>query len=917
MTERDPLLPGVRSSLLGAVPTLECRARRRRTIVRSALAASAAVGLVGGGFLLIREPDEPGRVEVATPPSSTEPPTSTRTAPPPSFDDVPTASGAWSEASTVIGGVDIPLVTNIGDRLFIAHHDPEAGWVQSETWDPTTGTSQQGGTIGSRGFQWSTGPFLGATSSDVVLFGQTPSEECCAGAILAGFGSFVDPPPNDLGEFATVAGDEDSIYLWPAALAFRPSTNSWRAIAPWPLGDRFHPQVVENGSHAIVWGGCTGGPDCRETNTGLRNDGAVYDIADNSWTPLPASPLPPAVHAVSAWTGAEAIFVVTDANGATQAATFDVFEPAWTSVTSPPLSARHFAAGTLAGPGFVVFGGESLGDSSVLSDGAVWTPASDEWLRLPDAPGGRSRHSMAWTGQAVYVSSTGAAPTPLLFDPFVPPPVIAQPREELVLQTVPGECTSPGEFTVSVPDRWSFAFGGGDGVRPCKFLRPGEPVRLPDEATDGFYLPIVVQSSGTIDDEVAQFETEPDTSVTDLPVGNSELSRLARIEQPYERQADEPPGTGALSRVLFLAELTSELGVEIWVFDTGEVPYDVAVQTAEGVARSLRPHDVPPASSCAADDVFVTFRPLADSAEHGQAEVVVTNVGMVPCTLPEELSVQAAFLTGGSPAGMGESTTVDVPSVDPGTARADNQIPAGRSVAIRLTWDLDDGSTTTGPASFLSSLSIPALFSGGLLSQVESGMQPDGLTFQAPVTTDFGGPIGRAMFEPSGTVAYVNPADPTDTLSIYGLGAVRVDMTMQEVADATGQRVVVTSFGEASGGCGYAYLGGVADVTIPIYGPDSSTDPLEARVAGVITGNGYRTSTGIGIGSTEDEVLQAWGANASRNDYGGEYGGPHIVFTPTDTDEADQRAFAFVGETGLVTDFIVGYAHAFRGEGCA
>jgi hypothetical protein len=146
---------------------------------------------------------------------------------------------------------------------------------------------------------------------------------------------------------------------------------SWTPLAttgaPSP---RQRPAHVWTGSKLLVWGGGVDGQPF------VIGDGAAYDPASDSWSPLSTvnAPSPREGH-VAVWTGSK----------------------------------------------MVVWGGADL--SAMSPQGAVYDPAADTWTPMSTAgqPTPRVLHSMVWTGKKVVVWGGLAGPTPLssggLYDP--------------------------------------------------------------------------------------------------------------------------------------------------------------------------------------------------------------------------------------------------------------------------------------------------------------------------------------------------------------------------------------------------------------------------------------------------------------------------------------------------------------------
>lgn len=155
-----------------------------------------------------------------------------------------------------------------------------------------------------------------------------------------------------------------------------PADARWTAMsttgAPSP---RQHASAVWTGTHLIVWGG--GSLEDGE----WRSDGARYDPATDTWTPMSTTNAPPPrLGHCAAWTGTEMLV--------------------W---------GGHFAEG---------------GAAAYPVEGGRYDPATDAWTAMPTAgaPTGRFQPVCAWTGTELFVwsgedESFANPDTGALFDP--------------------------------------------------------------------------------------------------------------------------------------------------------------------------------------------------------------------------------------------------------------------------------------------------------------------------------------------------------------------------------------------------------------------------------------------------------------------------------------------------------------------
>jgi len=339
----------------------------------------------------------------------------------------------WEKVPTVVGGEAFPGTFWTGTEVVVLRTENMGNNITGERWNPTTNEVKR---VTDPGLVWRAGSAMVWTGEEVLVVGGSN------GPGLDQIGTAYNPtsdtwrplsdPPgtvdgwsNSVGGPAVWTGSE--MIIWRPGLAYQPATDSWRSIAESPLPPRNRPAIVWTGTELVVWGGCSPSDteQCDEMNSGLLNDGARYNPDTDTWTELPTSPLIPAVHMVSGWTGSEMIIVVTDPGNRTggTAATFDPEGLNWTLIDPPPLDSRRFAAAVWAGNQFVIWGGGNGASDKGAADGATYKPSTAEWSILPAGPGpGRALHSMIYTGDRLYISATRTASPPLQYhiDEFWP-----------------------------------------------------------------------------------------------------------------------------------------------------------------------------------------------------------------------------------------------------------------------------------------------------------------------------------------------------------------------------------------------------------------------------------------------------------------------------------------------------------------
>ncbi|MEN9576533.1 MAG: hypothetical protein RL514_4388 [Verrucomicrobiota bacterium] len=194
---------------------------------------------------------------------------------------------------------------------------------------------------------------------------------------------------------ATLDGETYTIKAFNGA----PNAPAPRGTRHGMSGDGQFRMSAWTGSKWIIWGGIN------TANTGNFNDGAMFDPALGTWTPISSLNGPGARREFqTAWTGSKMILW----GGITGAVVNDgkLYDPAtdkWTSMSAagaPSARTRH--SGIWTGTEFIVWGG--LVSSPGLNDGAIYNPATDTWRPMADSPlDNRFDHSAVWTGTEMII----------------------------------------------------------------------------------------------------------------------------------------------------------------------------------------------------------------------------------------------------------------------------------------------------------------------------------------------------------------------------------------------------------------------------------------------------------------------------------------------------------------------------------
>ena len=410
------LLAQMRQDLLAGVPRYRRRRRRRRV---ASMGVALLVVVLGGVALADSLTDENGSTTIMIEPG----PSSTTVVTVPSL--VPSeivADGLSTSFSTGLFPTD--------DGLLIVDTENGGSDVQVARWDPDTGRT---GVFPPSGLVWRYKPALAWTGTELLMAGGSNGPGIDQ-AVVA-----YDPatrqwrqlpdPPGDRATSAPSAGGNPAFWtgtelLIPfSGLALDLSSETWRTIAPSPLTTRAGSGAhVWTGNAFFVWGGCradAANPPCDESNTNLLGDGALYDLASDSWRLLPPSPLDPAVRLAAGWTGNEVVVAVTEpgagSNGPTAAA-YDPTTDTWRTLPDLPLSSRRYTAAAVADGQLVVWGGLAriAPGAEPFADGALYRPDTNTWSTFTVDPAlGRGLSEMAWLDDRLYI--TGGRPNSVPF----------------------------------------------------------------------------------------------------------------------------------------------------------------------------------------------------------------------------------------------------------------------------------------------------------------------------------------------------------------------------------------------------------------------------------------------------------------------------------------------------------------------
>jgi N-acetylneuraminic acid mutarotase len=171
--------------------------------------------------------------------------------------------------------------------------------------------------------------------------------------------------------------------------------DSWKPTLA-GLDGRYEHGAVWTGSEMIVWGGM-------EAVGFVYNDGARYNPATDTWSPVSSVGAPGPRHAHSAvWTGRE--MLVFGGDGTPTGGRYEPVTDTWraTSTVDAPIG-QQWSASVWTGQELIVWGG-ILG--SPVNTGARYNPKTDRWLPLPPSPlAARAYMPAVWTGSEMLIWS--------------------------------------------------------------------------------------------------------------------------------------------------------------------------------------------------------------------------------------------------------------------------------------------------------------------------------------------------------------------------------------------------------------------------------------------------------------------------------------------------------------------------------
>lgn len=181
---------------------------------------------------------------------------------------------------------------------------------------------------------------------------------------------------------------------------FDPALNSWTPIstvgAPVARNEiNFH----WTGSKGLLWGGHNGAHLAH---------GGIYDLASDTWSTISTTNQPSVrCRHRSVWTGTEMFVWGGETSGAVPVSDGKLYHPGsniWRNVSASPLVARRDYNSFWTGSEVLVWGGDR-GSEVEVNDGALYNPATDTWRMMSsvNAPTPRQWGQAVWTGKEFIV----------------------------------------------------------------------------------------------------------------------------------------------------------------------------------------------------------------------------------------------------------------------------------------------------------------------------------------------------------------------------------------------------------------------------------------------------------------------------------------------------------------------------------
>lgn len=206
----------------------------------------------------------------------------------------------------------------------------------------------------------------------------------------------VSPPPAPVPATDGVAAwTGEELLLWgtdgtaDVGLAYAPSSDRWRTMAPAPIAARDAAVAGFDGTELLVWGGSRfdGPAEPPASAPGRRelDDAAAYDPATDRWRLLRSRAPGTAVGPLRTGVGAEPVAVVTDGGGQVAVVRYSARDDAWRPAEPSGVSGSSVSAVAVDGGITILVSTPATGDDGpAVVAAARWAPGG--WATLPAPP---------------------------------------------------------------------------------------------------------------------------------------------------------------------------------------------------------------------------------------------------------------------------------------------------------------------------------------------------------------------------------------------------------------------------------------------------------------------------------------------------------------------------------------------------
>jgi len=196
------------------------------------------------------------------------------------------------------------------------------------------------------------------------------------------------------------------------ALVFEPDHPEAAERYPSSLASRDQPAAF-SGSALMVWGGDV--PNDRMERVRGRSwptdEGAVFDVATLTWTPIAPAPIEARSRHVLEAVGDEVVVwggkswpQHAKARPLADGAVYDTATGRWRAMSPGPLSPRSMASSLTVGHRVFIWSGFGGASNAYRGDGALYDPESDTWTMLAEAPVRKPGAVAAAVGSLVLLS---------------------------------------------------------------------------------------------------------------------------------------------------------------------------------------------------------------------------------------------------------------------------------------------------------------------------------------------------------------------------------------------------------------------------------------------------------------------------------------------------------------------------------